>query len=188
MKKIFLALAAVSSLAGASAFAETGYIGGAVGQSHFNADCSGTTDCKTNDTGYKLFGGYKFSPNLAGEVNYFDFGKATASANLGGTPVSVQLKGTGFGIGIAAMGDFAPQWSGVARVGVASIRAKATATAGSLTGTDSETKTTAYAGFGVSYAVTKELKVDGAIDFSNAKYAGETFNVRLLSVGLTYAF
>ena len=80
MKKIFLALAAVSSLAGASAFAETGYIGGAVGQSHFNADCSGTTDCKTNDTGYKLFGGYKFSPNLAGEVNYFDFGKADVRA------------------------------------------------------------------------------------------------------------
>ena len=69
MKKIFLALAAVSSLAGASAFAETGYIGGAVGQSHFNADCSGTTNCKTNDTGYKLFHERelgKFTPKSAG--------------------------------------------------------------------------------------------------------------------------
>jgi OOP family OmpA-OmpF porin len=188
MKKIFLAIAALTSLATTSAFADGGYIGGAVGQSHFNADCSGTTNCKNNDTGYKLFGGYKFSPNMAAEVSYFDYGKITAGVPLGGTVFNVQIKGSGVGLGVAFMGDFAPQWSGVARVGIASNRTKVSATGGGFSGADSETKATAYAGLGVGYALTKEMKIDAALDFSNLKYSGQTANVRLLSVGLTYAF
>src|SRR5258706_4441928 len=187
MKKIILAIAATASLSAGSAFAE-GYIGGAVGQSHFNADCSGTTSCKNNDTGYKLFGGYKFSPNLGAELTYFDYGKATASLQSGSTLITGQLRGTGLRLAVAFMGDFAPQWSGVARLGIASNRAKVTATAGTLTGSDSETKAAAYAGLGVGYAISKELKVDAALDFSKLKFSGETFNVRLLSVGVTYAF
>jgi len=189
MKKIVLAIAALTSLAGGSAFAQQAYLGAAVGQSHFNVDCSGTTSCKDNDTGFKLFGGYKFTPNLAGEVTYFDYGKVTAGVPLSSTTsATVRVRGTGVGLGVAAMGDFTPEWSGVARLGVASNRAKVSVIAGSLSGSDSESKTTAYAGLGVSYAINKQMKLDAALDFSNIEYSGEKSNVRLLSVGVTYAF
>jgi OOP family OmpA-OmpF porin len=186
MKKLALALAAFTVATG-SAFAQ-GYVGGAVGQSHFSADCSGTTSCKTNDTGYKVFGGYKFSPNLAGELTYFDYGKLTAGVPFGTTTATVQVRGTGIGLGVAFIGDFAPNWSGVGRLGVASNRAKVSVVAGSLSGNDSERKTTAYAGVGIGYAFSKELKVEGALDFSNLEYSGEKSNVRLLSIGVTYSF
>ena len=188
MKKIVLAIAAFTSLAG-SAFAQQAYVGAAVGQSHFNVDCSGTTSCKDNDTGYKLFGGYKFTPNLAGELTYFDYGKVTAGVPLSATTsATVKIRGTGVGLGVAFMADFAPPWSGVGRLGVVSNRAKVSVVSGTFSGSDSESKTTAYAGVGVSYAINPQMKLDAALDFSNLEYAGEKSNVRLLSVGLTYAF
>jgi len=186
MKTLAFAFAALS-LATGSAFAQ-GYVGGAVGQSHYSADCSGTTSCKTNDTGFKIFGGYKFAPNIAGEVTYFDYGRATAGVPFGGGTATLDIRGTGLGVGVAFMGDFTPEWSGVARLGVASNRAKVSVLAGGLSGSDSERKTTAYAGLGVSYALNKQLKVDAGIDFSNIEYQGEKSNVRLISVGLTYGF
>src|SRR5213595_1816908 len=120
MKKIVLALAAITAMFAGSAFAAEGYVGGAIGQGNTNFDCSGTTSCSHNGTGFKFFGGYKFTPNLAGEVTYFDFGKATAAA----PGATLDLKSSAIGIGAAFSGNFAPQWSGVARLGVASVRMK----------------------------------------------------------------
>ena len=63
-----------SSLFMASAHADNGfYIGGSVG----NADVSGTpsSDFSGDDTGYKIFGGFKFTI-FAIEGGYVDFGKA----------------------------------------------------------------------------------------------------------------
>jgi len=185
MKKIVLALAALAALASGSAHAQQAYVGGAIGQSHIDLNCSGVPNCSSHDTGYKVFGGYKFTPNLAGEVTYFDWGKISGSSGA----ASAEVRGTGVGLGVAFMGDFTPQWSGVARLGIASNKAKAEGKFnGNVVVSDSETKTTAYAGFGVSYALGKQLKLDGAIDFSNLELQGDKGNVRLLSVGLTYAF
>ena len=69
-----------SSLFMVSAHADNGfYIGGSVG----NADVSGGTlssDFKGDDTGYKIFGGFKFTI-FAIEGGYVDFGKAESSGN-----------------------------------------------------------------------------------------------------------
>jgi OOP family OmpA-OmpF porin len=186
MKTLAFAFAALS-LATSSAFAQ-GYVGGAVGRAHFSADCAGTTSCTTNDTGFKIFGGYKFMPNMAAELTYFDYGKLTAGVPITGGTATLDVRGTGFGLGVAFMGDFTPEWSGIARLGVASNRAKVSVVAGALSGNDSERKTTAYAGLGVGYAFSKQLKAEAGIDFSNIEYQGERSNVRLISVGLTYSF
>jgi len=182
MKKTILAIAALSALSANSAFAQT-YVGGAIGQGHVNLDCAGLSNCDNSDTGYKIFGGYKFTPNVAGEVTYFNFGKAKASA--GG--VDATVKGTGVGLGVAFLGDFAPQWSGVARLGVASNRVKVdTNPTSSVVG--SESSTNAYLGFGIGYEISKGLQLTGALDFSRAKYQGSSGNIRLATVGLTYGF
>jgi OOP family OmpA-OmpF porin len=183
MKKTILAIAAVTSLLASSAFAQ-GYAGVAVGQGHVNLDCSGTTSCSDNGTGFKVFGGYKFTPNIAAEVTYFDFGKASAAA----PGLGLDLRTTALGVGAAFMADFAPQWSGVARLGVASVRMKGDATLFGASGSTSESSTQAYVGLGVGYEISKGLSVNGSMDFSRGKIAGETGNIRLISVGLTQAF
>jgi OmpA-OmpF porin, OOP family len=185
MKKIILAVAAFAALSG-TAFAQQAsqaYVGAGIGQGHVNTDCSGVPECKNNDTGYKLYGGYKFTPNIAAEVTYFDFGKSKAS----GGGASAELRGTGLGVGVAFLGDFAPQWSGVARLGVASNRMKLSTNPN--VGLDgSESSTNAYFGLGVGYEVTKGLKVTADLDFSRGKFQGETGNLRLVTVGLNYGF
>jgi len=183
MKKSILALAAVASMFASSAFAQV-YIGGAAGQGHTNLDCTGASSCSNSGTGYKVFGGYRFANNFAGEVSYFDFGKASAS----GGGASLNLRSTAFGLGGAFLVDFTPQWNGAVRLGLASVKMKGDATLLGASGSTSETSTQAYVGFGVGYAVTKSLSITGTIDLSRAKIVGETGNVRLLSVGLTQSF
>ena len=88
------------------------------------------TSCDTSDTGYKVWGGYRFANQFAVELVYFDWGKAKASGTLDtiegrsrdvpmatGT-FSGDLTAEGFGLGVAYFLPFSPQWSGVARLGV----------------------------------------------------------------------
>lgn len=74
-KLLVSTLLVTSSLVMASAHADNGfYIGGSVG----NADVSGGTlsnDFSGDDTGYKIFGGFKFTI-FAIEGGYVNFGKA----------------------------------------------------------------------------------------------------------------
>lgn len=184
MRKNVLAIAALASMLASGAFAQQAYVGGAVGQGHVNVDCSGIADCSNNSTGYKLYGGYMFMPNIAGEVTYFDFGKAKAS----GGGASVEARGTGVGIGAAFFGEFAPQWSGVVRLGVASNRMKLDATTPTTTANASESSTQAYVGFGVGYEISKGFKLTGDVDLTRGKILGEKGNLRLVSVGANYAF
>jgi len=194
MKRTALSIAAMALMLSSAAFAQ-GYVGVAGGPSKIDVDCAGTTTCDTTSTGWKLFGGYKFTPNWAAEVGYFDFGKAkfTGSDVTTGN-VTADVKGSGLGVGVALSGEFAPSWTGVARLGVASVKAKvsATATGGTLvpagTSSDSETSTNAYFGVGIGYLISKNMSIDGAIDFSRGKWQGEKADVRLVSIGLTVGF
>jgi OOP family OmpA-OmpF porin len=184
MKKTILAIAAATaSLFASTAFAE-GYVGGAVGQGNINLDCTGFDTCDKSSTGFKIFGGYKFMPNLAAEVGYFNFGKAKASD----AGLNLTLKATAFGAGVAFIGDFAPQWSGVARVGVASVKMKGDAEFFGSTGSISKSSANAYAGLGIGYEITKGLSVTAALDLTRGKLADEKGNLRLISFGLTQSF
>jgi hypothetical protein len=189
MKKILIALAAVGALATGNAFAQ-GYVTGAIGQSKIDVDCDGLASCDDSDAAWKIIGGFKFHPNLAGELTYFDFGKVTASVVPG---ADVEIKTRGIGLGIAGMMDFTPQWSGVARLGVVSNRVKTSSNFG-LSG--SERKAEAYVGLGVGYAFNPQLKLDAAWDFTKARaeaqgggvVLSDKADVNLFTLGLTYSF
>lgn len=71
--------ACIASVCAASAFAQSGspnnpgfYVGGSVGQSKLKS--GGFPGQDTSDTGGKIYGGYEFTPNLAVELGYVDFG------------------------------------------------------------------------------------------------------------------
>jgi OOP family OmpA-OmpF porin len=181
-------LATIAALTLSSAALAQGYVGLGAGPTRLNVDCSDTITCDKTGTGFKLYGGFKFTPNVALEGNYFDFGKAKATVDTGVGVASVNLKTKGYGVGGAFFGEFAPNFTGVARVGVASVKATADAALGSLSGSDSESTTQLYIGLGAGYTVMKGLSIDAGIDFSKSKYAGESGNVHLLSIGASYSF
>ena len=140
-------LLALTMCAGASAQSAYGVV--SIGSSKLNVDCTGATTCDSTDTGYKLLGGYKFSPNFAVEAGLFGFGKAKASDTVGNT---AEITNTAFGGGIAFHQDLAPDWNFVARVGVASVKTKISGTVIGLgSASDSYSNIASYAGLGIGY-------------------------------------
>lgn len=159
------------------------------GQSRLNVDCSGTSSCDKTGNGFKLMGGYKFMPNLAAEIGYFDYGKAKATA----PGINAEIKNTAFGGGVAYHLDFAPSWGGVGRIGISQVKTKISGTVSGLgSASDSDNNITPYLGLGVGYKVSKNLSIDGAWDFSRSKYnkngVDESGNINVLSIGLTFGF
>jgi OOP family OmpA-OmpF porin len=148
---------------------------------------SGFTNCDSDDTGYKLYAGYKITPNIAVEAGYIDFGKATAT--LGGA--KGELKNSApFIVGLYR-GAFTPSLSGVARLGVANVESELDLGA---FGSQSETKIQAIVGLGLEYAFTKQFK--GTVDFdATSTNEVEKYPVRatsgsiyMISIGAQYNF
>jgi OmpA-OmpF porin, OOP family len=180
-KQVLLAVAALalSSVAAAQTY---GVI--SAGKSKHDLDCDGAATCDDSGTAFKLLGGYKFTPNFAVEGGYMSYGKTKAAD----TGISLNLEVDGFGIGGAFHQDFATNWNFAARLGVAQMKAKARATAGGISGSDSDSSAQPYGGLSLGYRFTKQLSLDAAWDFSRAKVAGEKVDVRALSLGLTFDF
>jgi len=173
----------------AGAWAQNAYGVVSLGASKLNIDCTGATTCDDADTAFKLLGGYKFAPNLAAEVGYFDFGKARASDAF----VSAEISNTAFGGGIAFHQDLAPNWNFVARLGLASVKTKISGTvSGFGSASDSDSNIAMYAGLGIGYKLSKSVSLDGAMDFSRSKYSkngvDESGNLTAISIGLTFGF
>jgi len=178
MKKILLtALIAMAGSVGAHA--EGIYVGVAAGGTNTDIDCNGVPSCDKSDTGFKLFGGYKLTENIAVEAHYADFGKATLSGN----GASIDVKMSGFGIGAAYLGDFTPDWNGVVRAGVARNKVKLDGAA-----SDSESKTKAYIGAGVGYKLTKEVALTAAVDYTEGEIQGDKAKATLYTIGVNYSF
>jgi OOP family OmpA-OmpF porin len=176
MRLAVLSIATVAGLALSSAAFAQGYAGIAVGQSKFSLP-SGTTGVDSTDTGAKIFGGYKFTPNIAGEVTYIDFGKAKGD---GGS-----LKASALGAGVAFSGELAPGFTAVGRLGVARVKADAT-------GGPNTSSTQPYFGLGLGYWISKTISIDVAYDITKWKLddgeVSDKENVQLFSIGLSFAF
>lgn len=180
MKKITTALLAATALFASSGAMAQAYVGGSLGWSDIDVDCGGFASCDTSDVGFKLFGGYKFTPYVAVEASYVDYGKATASAG----PVSVDLTGTSFGVGVAGFLPFNNVLTGVGRLGLASNKAKLSGPGFS----SSDTNTKPYFGIALDFRVMPQLHIEGGLDFTTFEEDGDEADVRLLSVGVRYEF
>jgi OOP family OmpA-OmpF porin len=186
LKKI-TALAAIALSFATSAFAQGAYIGGAVGVADADIDCAGTLACDTQSTGYKAFAGYKFNRFVAAEIGYMNLGKSTATVDVGPL-VDVAIKNSGFTAGVAGFLPFSQQFTGVGRLGVYFNKTKVSGASGGFGVSMDESNTSAYAGLGVGFAVTKQLSIDAGFDVTNMEFQGEQNNVVLWSLGLRYGF
>ncbi len=181
-----VALAAAGLLCALQAHAADtgGYLAAGVGQSNYNEDCTGINDCKTTATATRFLGGFRFNKGLAGELLVLDFGKI--GGNSAG--VSIDIKATAVGVGVALLADLSPKWHGALRVGAAQVKVKATGRFGGFNASDSDTSTQPYFGIGLGYAFTDTVSLELAFDTTQGKYGGEKEAISAVTVGLGLRF
>jgi OOP family OmpA-OmpF porin len=185
MKRFVLGAAALAlSLA---ANAET-YIGGAIGSSEIDADCSLSTSCENSDSGFKIYGGYVLPqsplPGLALEVGYIDFGQSSATRLL----VTTKVEASGLLFNAAMRLKFTPAFSGVGRLGLGYIEGSDNGRYGLGLNAASKSGFELYYGLGLEYALNKQFKLTGSADFTSFDTGNQTGDAHLLSVGLQYGF
>ncbi len=186
MKKQAIILAAL--IGAASAQAQSGdkfYVTGAVGTTHLNIDCAGTTSCDSSDTGGKLVGGYKFGNGFSVELGYASFGKFSQSVGT----LNYSLKPTAFTLGGAYALPLNTNWGLNLRLGVAQVKTKLDASlAGVGSGSASESNTKVYAGVGLTYAIAPAIKLELGVDSTETEIGGQKGSTQLVSLGATFAF
>jgi len=153
-------------------------------------------DDDDRDTGYKVFGGYQFTPNLGVEAGYFDlgnFGYRASTAPGGSLSGDIRLKG--LNLDLVGTLPLAGRLSALGRLGVVSVRASdnfsATGAVRMPYASASPSKRSAgvKAGLGLMYDVTDSLAVRAEVERYRIKDAvGNRGDVDLLSVGLIYRF
>ena len=97
---IGLGAAAPAAFAQGTPFMQGGYVGFGAGQSKMKDTGSvlpggGIDD---SDTGWKIFGGYKFNPNLSAELTYIDFGQFEGGGGVTGSWEPTGINGSVLGI------------------------------------------------------------------------------------------
>jgi OOP family OmpA-OmpF porin len=127
MKKLFLAAACSAAFVAAPALAQS-YVGAGVGAAKTN----------TNETSYKLYGGFQFNPTWGMEVAYNDLGRYRG-ANIDSWSIA--------GTGTMPLGE---NWSLLGKLGATSNRPKFTG---------ASNKTDLLLGVGIGYSMTKNLGV-----------------------------
>lgn len=188
-KNLLVSILAVAGLMiGASASAQV-YVGATAGQSKWNDDCKATTKCDTSSTAYKVFGGYNIDKNFAVEASYFSLGKISATASVGQTTASAEVKGNGFEIAGVAKHDFTEEFGGFAKLGVARVKADANSVVPGLASFSQDTTSTQPVfGLGVTYKISKEIALRGEFESRRAKLGNDKETVNNFSVGVQYSF
>jgi OOP family OmpA-OmpF porin len=180
----------------ASAMAEgTGWnIGASVGASTLDLDSSscGSYSCDKTDLGFKLTGGFTFTPNLAIELSYIDLGESTFDT----TSTTGSMSETGIaasGLVIYPINEF----SLFAKAGVSSLKTKLTGSmpifsSVSSSGTKSSNDTNFAWGVGAGYAIASNISTVLEWERYKGEFSdlgiSESHYVDLISIGAQYKF
>jgi OOP family OmpA-OmpF porin len=170
-----ISAAALCAFAGAAS--AQGYIGAGAGLTTVDvcADLNGPgISCDDEDTGIKIFGGYKFSPNFAVEGLVANLGEVTASGPGGSGSVEVD----GFGaaaVGIIPLGE---RFDLFGKVGAFTWDASGSGLGDSADGTD------IMLGAGVGWNLTKRFGLRA--EWERFDIDGD--DVDFLSVGVQFNF
>lgn len=185
-----VALAALAGAQGACAQTPSAYLSVSAGPSRASVDCTGTTTCDRTSTAAKVLLGYRFVPNVAVEASYAYLGKIRATTDVDGDLFDASIKGQSLGIGVAGLLPFgaAQEWTGIARIGIASNRAKVNASGAGLSASDSESHAEPYFGLGLNYAFTPSFDAGIAWDNTRIKYSGESARINAFSLVASFRF
>jgi OOP family OmpA-OmpF porin len=162
MKKVITAVAVAIGLVSAPAFAQNWYLGFGAGVGNLGKtgqDLTGLDNATIDDSDktYTIRGGYRFHPNFAVEVGYYDLGKYTYGGRLGNVDVSGSAKAKSFGLSAVGIAPLAPNFELYGRIGIEQSELKANANTTNLTASESDKQTGATYGVGARYLITKQI-------------------------------
>lgn len=196
--------AAVLALGGLIASAEASaqgsfYIGGSLGESDIDDEIaiphfitSGTVD--GNSSGFKIFGGYQFSPYFGLDLAFVDLGKASYSGSYFGTPVTGGTASL-WGLNVSAVGTVPlnEAFAVFGKIGLFAWEAKARDTTGGFPFSATENGGDFSWGLGFSYGFTRNISARVEWERFGLGGGGYQWNVDLghadlLSLGVVYSF
>ena len=179
------------------------YIGGGGGQATFQntervqqacTTVGATCSVDDNDTGYKLFAGYRLGQYLSFEGGYVDLGKAKATATVPVT-ATASLSGSGVFVALLPQIPLGPSGAIFGRIGLAAVDAKLSAASGGTSLSDSSGAASIVFGGGAEFRLTNNVSIRGeweryAFD-ETLNLAGVKINapdIDLLSASLVFSF
>jgi len=192
-------LAAVAFFGASAAQAEVegsgAYFGLSAGQTMLPDYCESASGlvvatCEDKDTGYKIFGGYKFHTNFAVEGAYVNFGTFPATGTFLGTPFSVESELTGFTAQAVGMVPLADRFTLMGRAGAIFWNSDSSAQVFGLTGSDSESGADLALGIGGQFNFTRNFGLRADVDLYPKLGNDDTGeeDVTMVSVGLVFSF
>ena len=174
--------AALLCLAAGSACAADFSVGVATGADQGRVDCVAGFACEHNGSFGKLFGVYSMAPAYELQATLFDAGRFKGGDT---TPLGTAFGGTfkvsGLALSLGYRWALAPEWSLVARAGIANVRTRFDY-ANAAYGSASKTTTQPLIGLGVSYALAPTWRV--GLDFDLTRFKVHTTQGRLQMLGL----
>ncbi len=186
-KNIFAAAFTVAcALISAQASAQS-FLGGTVGRAKWNVDCTGADSCSTGAAGFKLYGGYEYNSTFSVEGGYVYLNEV--SANVGA--LKATFNGRGFDLAGVFKTPEANKFRGFGKIGAAFMKGELVASVGAVGASDNNYSTQALVGFGVLYAIDKNVSLRAELDHRRVKVSGfndTTFNVNMFSVGIQSSF
>ena len=157
---------------GAAQASEGAYAGGSLGAPDYKSSVNGITGDGTG-VGGKLYGGYKFTPNLALEGGVFDLG------HIDDANGKVKLRGA-YADAVGRY-EFAPKWTALGSAGLAEGRFTTTG------GNDSSPAL--KLGAGVEFNLTREIALRGEYEHYHFADAFDAkANVGEFSLGVNVGF
>ena len=164
MRRLATVLAVVSGLAAVPALSQEWYVGAGLGRGNLNIsgqDLTGLSDASVNDsdTTYTLRGGYRFHPNFAVELGYYDLGSYGFSGTLGSTAVSGTAKAKSYGISLVAIAPLSPAFDIYGRLGWAESELKVNASTTLVNANSSDRQSEATYGVGARWNLNKNVGI-----------------------------
>lgn len=163
-------------------------VGIAAGPTRGNVDCVTSFRCDRSSTQLKLSGSWNFADPWDAQIAYFQAGRFQ-----GGDPIPAggQFGGTfrvaGLGVSAGYRWTFAPDWSAVARLGVAGMRTRFEY-ANALAADVSKTTLQPLAGLGIGYAITPSIRIGIEGDITRFKVYRKQGSLRMLGLAAQFSF
>ena len=201
MKKLWMGglLGALLAYGAAASAQDTKfYAGASAGLSKARSACSfgalpaGSTvsGCDNTDMGWKVYGGYQFTPHWGVELGYFDFGKATASATVLGVPVTAQGEATGWQLAATGTLPITPQFDLFAKLGIHNTDLDVRASALGVNVSAGGNSTDLAWGLGAKWNFTRNVSM--RIEYERFNDVGDSTTGRtdidMLSIGVMLRF
>lgn len=149
---------------------------------------------RDRSTGFKLYGGYEFSPHFALEGGYFDLGKFGYTANtLPAGTLNGEMRVRGLNLDLVGTLPLTGKLSALGRVGVNYARAKdqfsGTGAVAVSNPTASKSQANVKYGVGLNYAFSEAVAMRLEVERYRVNDAiGNKGDIDMVSVGLVYRF